>query len=52
MMVKLPEHIGSLKLIQQIGVGKHCQVWEALDEKARKKVAIKVVVPDMAQDAG
>ena len=51
-MVKLPEHIGSLKLIQQIGVGKHCQVWEALDEKARKKVAIKVVVPDMAQDAG
>ena len=52
MMVKLPEHIGSLKLIQQIGVGKHCQGWEALDEKARKKVAIKVVVPDMAQDAG
>ncbi|MEX0670694.1 MAG: serine/threonine-protein kinase [Pirellulales bacterium] len=52
MMAKLPERIGSLKLIQQIGVGKHCQVWEALDEPARKKVAIKVVVPDMAQDVG
>lgn len=51
-MTKLPEQLGSLKLVQQIGLGKHCQVWEAVDAKSRKQVAIKVIVPDMATDAG
>jgi serine/threonine protein kinase len=51
-MPKLPDNLGSLKLVQQIGVGRHCQVWEALDGATKKKVAIKVIVPDMAQDAG
>jgi serine/threonine protein kinase len=41
-----------VKLVQQIGLGKHCQVWEGLDTKARRKVAVKVIVPAMAQDAG
>jgi eukaryotic-like serine/threonine-protein kinase len=52
MMAKVPEQLGSLKLVQQIGVGRHCQVWEAVDTAARRKVAVKVIVPDMAKDAG
>jgi eukaryotic-like serine/threonine-protein kinase len=51
-MTKLPEQLGPLKLVQQIGLGKHCQVWEAIDAKSRKQVAIKVIVPDMATDPG
>jgi len=51
-MTKLPEQLGPLKLVQQIGLGKHCQVWEAVDAKSRTKVAVKVIVPDMATDAG
>ena len=51
-MTKLPERLGPLKLVQQIGLGKHCQVWEAVDAKSRTQVAIKVIVPDMATDAG
>ena len=51
-MPKLPERLGSLTLVQQLGLGKHCQVWEAVDAKSRTQVAIKVIVPDMATDAG
>lgn len=51
-MPPIPEQLGPVKLVQQIGVGKHCQVWEGLDTKARKKVAVKVIVPGMATDAG
>lgn len=51
-MAKLPDRLGSLKLVQQLGTGRHCQIWEAVDEKTAGKVAVKVVVPDMAADAG
>lgn len=51
-MAKLPEQLGSLKLVQQIGVGKHCQIWEAIDTQKKARVAVKVVVPEMATDAG
>lgn len=51
-MAKLPERLGSLKLVQQIGVGKHCQIWEAIDAAKNARVAVKVVVPEMARDAG
>jgi serine/threonine protein kinase len=51
-MAKLPERLGSLKLVQQIGVGKHCQIWEAIDGAKNARVAVKVVVPEMAKDAG
>jgi len=50
-MPKLPERLGSLTLVQQIGLGKHCQVWEATT-KAGDRVAVKVIVPEMAADAG
>lgn len=49
-MARLPEQIGPLKLVQQLGMGRHCQIWEARDGAAAKPVAVKVVVPDMAAD--
>jgi len=51
-MAAIPEQLGPVKLVRQIGLGKHCQVWEGLDTKARKKVAVKLIVPGMALDAG
>jgi eukaryotic-like serine/threonine-protein kinase len=51
-MPPIPEQLGPVKLVQQIGLGKHCQVWEGFDTKARKKVAVKLIVPAMANDAG
>ncbi|NCX99741.1 MAG: hypothetical protein EBX35_14490, partial [Planctomycetia bacterium] len=50
-MSKLPERLGPLTLIQQVGVGKHCQIWEAKDAQGRP-LAVKVIVPAMAADAG
>ncbi len=46
----LPERLGSLKLVSQIGVGRFCQIWEATT-KAGDRVAVKVIVPEMASDA-
>jgi serine/threonine protein kinase len=51
-MSKIPEHLGSLTLSRQVGVGRHCQVWEAVDSASGQRVAVKVVVPEMAGDAG
>jgi serine/threonine protein kinase len=51
-MTELPERLGRLKLVQQIGVGRHCQVWEVIDEPSRQRLAVKVVVPEAAGDAG
>ena len=51
-MAKIPEHLGSLTLSRQVGMGRHCQVWEALDTASGQRVAVKVVVPEKAGDAG
>ncbi|MFM8415817.1 MAG: serine/threonine-protein kinase [Planctomycetota bacterium] len=48
-MPKLPERLGPLKLVQQVGVGKHCQIWEAAT-KAGDRVAVKVLLPAVAAD--
>jgi serine/threonine protein kinase len=50
-MAKLPEQLGTLKLVGQLGVGRHCQIWEAVDGVTRQRVAVKVVVPEAAKDA-
>jgi serine/threonine protein kinase len=47
----LPEKLGSLSLVSQLGTGRHCQIWEAVT-KAGDHVAVKVIVPEMANDAG
>ena len=46
----LPEQLGPLTLVQQLGVGKNCQIWEAVD-KSGGKCVVKAVVPEMAADA-
>lgn len=51
-MARIPEQLGNLTLIRQLGVGRHCQVWEALDTTSGGRVAVKVVVPEMARDPG
>lgn len=49
-MARLPERLGTLKLLQQIGTGRHCQIWEAIDERTGQRVAVKAIVPDKADD--
>ena len=49
-MAKIPEQLGSLKLVRQIGTGRHCQIWEAVDGKTGGRVAVKAVLPAMASD--
>jgi len=51
-MSRIPEQLGSLTLVRQLGSGRHCQVWEAIDTATGGRVAVKVVVPEMARDAG
>ncbi len=49
-MARLPERLGTLKLVQQLGTGRHCQIWEAVDERTGQRVAVKAIVPDKADD--
>ncbi len=48
-MSKIPERLGPLKLVQQIGVGRNCQIWEATDKRGQAW-AVKMVVPLKASD--
>lgn len=49
-MARLPERLGTLKLVQQLGTGRHCQIWEAVDDRTGQRVAVKAIVPDKADD--
>jgi eukaryotic-like serine/threonine-protein kinase len=51
-MARIPEQLGKLTLGRQLGTGRHCQVWEAVDTDSGRRLAVKVVVPEMARDAG
>jgi eukaryotic-like serine/threonine-protein kinase len=51
-MARIPEQLGKLTLGRQLGTGRHCQVWEAVDTDSGRRLAVKVVVPEMAGDAG
>ena len=51
-MARIPEQLGKLTIGRQLGTGRHCQVWEAVDTDSGRRVAVKVVVPEMAGDAG
>jgi len=48
-MARIPEHLGLLKLVQQIGTGRHTQVWEAVDSRGGR-VAVKLIVPGKSSD--
>jgi serine/threonine protein kinase len=49
-MPRIPDTLGTLKLVRQIGTGRHCQIWEARQVGSGTAVAVKVVVPEMATD--
>ena len=49
-MAKIPEQLGPLKLVRQLGAGRHCQIWEAVDARSGGRVAVKALVPAMAAD--
>lgn len=49
-MARIPEQLGKLNLSRQLGTGRHCQVWEAVDTDSGRRVAVKAVVPEMARD--
>ena len=51
-MPRIPDTLGTLKLVRQIGTGRHCQIWEARAGGSGPAVAVKVVVPEMASDPG
>ena len=51
-MARIPEQLGKLTIGRQLGTGRHCQVWEAVDTDSGRRLAVKVVVPAMAKDAG
>ncbi|MFM7292630.1 MAG: serine/threonine-protein kinase [Planctomycetia bacterium] len=51
-MARMPEQLGQLTLVRQVGMGRHCQVWEAVDRSSGRRMAVKAVVPEMARDAG
>jgi eukaryotic-like serine/threonine-protein kinase len=51
-MARIPEQLGKLTLGRQVGTGRHCQVWEAVDTDTGRRLAVKVVVPELAGDAG
>jgi serine/threonine protein kinase len=49
-MPRLPPQLGPLKLVRQLGSGRHCQIWEAAEGPTGRRVAVKALVPEMAAD--
>lgn len=49
-MARIPEHLGPVRLVRQLGSGRHCQVWEAREGVDGRPVAVKVVTQEMAAD--
>jgi len=49
-MPRIPDTLGTLKLVRQLGTGRHCQIWEARQGGSGPAVAVKALVPEMASD--
>ena len=50
-MSRPPEHLGPLRLLRQLGVGRRCQIWEADEAGKPDRVAVKLATPEAADDA-
>jgi len=50
-MSRPPENLGPLRLVRQLGVGRRCQIWEAIDAGGTTRVAVKVATPEAAGNA-
>ncbi len=49
-MSRPPEHLGPLRLIRQLGVGRRCQIWEAAEAGKADRVAVKLATREAAGD--
>lgn len=49
-MGSMPEYLGPLRLVRQIGLGRQCQIWEAVTGDAGQRRAVKVAVAEAAGD--
>jgi eukaryotic-like serine/threonine-protein kinase len=49
-MAQSTRRLGPLELEEKIGIGRHCQIWSAVDGTTRKRVAVKFVVAAAADD--
>ena len=50
-MSRPPENLGPLRLVRQLGVGRRCQIWEAIEAGGAARVAVKVATPEAADNA-
>jgi len=50
-MSRPPEHLGPLRLLRQLGVGRRCQIWEATEAGKPSRVAVKLATREAAGDA-
>ena len=49
-MAATRDYLGSFRLIKMIRAGGTCQVWEAFDDRSQKRVALKVLQPEVRSD--
>jgi serine/threonine protein kinase len=47
-MARIPDQLGPVRLVRQIGTGRNCQVWEGREGVEGRAVAVKVVTPSRA----
>jgi len=47
-MARIPDQLGPVRLVRQIGIGRNCQVWEGREGVEGRAVAVKVVAPNRA----
>jgi serine/threonine protein kinase len=48
--LSVQDRIGPFRLVSLVGTGRHCEVWEAVDDDRRLRVALKVLLPDFAKN--
>lgn len=48
--LSVQDRIGLYRLVSLVGTGRHCEVWEAVDDDRRQRVALKVLLPDFAKN--
>jgi serine/threonine protein kinase len=48
--LSVQDRIGDFRLVSLVGTGRHCEVWEAVDDDRRLRRALKVLLPDFAKN--
>lgn len=48
--LSVQDRIGHFRLVSLVGTGRHCEVWEGVDDDRRRRVALKILLPDFAKN--